>query len=94
MPVSITEPGLGTKQNRVVPRKKAAQAARSRGRAVMLRESSAGDRGQGTGARGTGRGHGSRRPALTLPLRTMFWLPHSTDCRLTLLPEACGENGR
>jgi len=25
---------------------------------------------------------------LTLPLRTMFWLPHSTDCLLTLLPEA------
>lgn len=33
-------------------------------------------------------------PARTLPLRTMFWLPHSTDCRLTLLPDACGDKGR
>lgn len=27
----------------------------------------------------------------TLPLRTIFWLPHSTDCLLTLLPEAWNE---
>lgn len=28
---------------------------------------------------------------LTLPLRTMFWLPHSTDWRLTLFPDAWKE---
>lgn len=25
---------------------------------------------------------------MVLPLRTMFWLPHNTDWRLTLFPDA------
>lgn len=29
--------------------------------------------------------------SLTLPLRTMFWLPHNTDWRLTLFPDAWKE---
>lgn len=30
---------------------------------------------------------------LTFPFRTMFWLPQSTDCLLTLFPDACMETG-